>query len=101
MTNDITGTRVGRRTAIAAEPVLRIREPRPLVRRRGQLRVLDVRDDLSRVMRDDGSIVGYIDRIDVAGGPAFRARRYISAERRFVELPTVWSADDAVDTLRF
>jgi len=74
------------------EPALRIRTV-PLARARGDYRILDV--------RDDGEIVGYVDRIDVAGDTAYRARRYVATERRFVELPSVWSADDAVDTLRW
>lgn len=86
---------------IATAPELHIRSARPVARSRGALRVLDVRDDLSRVTRADGEIVGYVDRLQVAGGQAYRARRYVAAERRFVELPTVWSADDAVDTLRW
>uniref|UniRef100_A0A942SYQ7 Uncharacterized protein n=1 Tax=Neobacillus citreus TaxID=2833578 RepID=A0A942SYQ7_9BACI len=82
------------------EPTLRIRTT-PLVRTRGDLRILDVRDDLSRITRANGEIVGYVDRVDVAGGTAYRARRYVATERRFVELPDVWSADDAVDCLRW
>ncbi|MGU3411669.1 hypothetical protein ACLBWP_16325 [Microbacterium sp. M1A1_1b] len=83
------------------EPQLRIRTAPPVARLRGDLRVLDVRDDLSRVTRANGEIVGYVDRVDVAGDTAFRARRYVAAERRFIDLPTVWSADDAVDCLRW
>jgi hypothetical protein len=86
---------------IATAPELRIRTHRPVARSRGDLRVLDVRDDLCRITRANGEIVGYVDRIDVAGDVAYRARRYVAHERRFVELPTVWSADDAVDTLRW
>ncbi|PYY34514.1 hypothetical protein DEJ16_01010 [Curtobacterium sp. MCJR17_055] len=80
---------------------LSIHSPRPTARSRGDLRILDVRDDLSRVTRANGEIVGYVDRVDVAGGTAYRARRYVAAERRFVELPNVWNAEDAVDTLRW
>lgn len=83
------------------QPEFRIRSPRPVARSRGDLRILDVRDDLSRVTRANGEIVGYVDRVDVAGDTAYRARRYVAAERRFVELPNVWNADDAVDTLRW
>jgi hypothetical protein len=86
---------------IATEPTLRIRTQHPVLRSRGNLRVLDVRDDLSRVTRPNGEIVGYVDRVDVDGSAAYRARRYVASERRFVELPTVWSADDAVDCLRW
>ncbi|OEI69170.1 hypothetical protein [Curtobacterium sp. ER1/6] len=75
--------------------------PTPVARSRGDLRILDVRDDLSRVTRANGEIVGYVDRLDVAGGTAYRARRYVATERRFVELPNAWSADDAVDFLRW
>ncbi|PZE25620.1 MULTISPECIES: hypothetical protein [unclassified Curtobacterium] len=79
----------------------RIGTPRPVARSRGGLRVLDVREDLSRVTRANGEIVGYVDRVEVAGAPAYRARRYVPAERRFVALPTVWDPDDAVDCLRW
>lgn len=82
------------------EPAFHIRTA-PVARSRGDLRVLDVRDDLSRVTRANGEVVGYVDRVDVAGGTAYRARRYVATERRFVELPNVWSADDAVDCLRW
>jgi hypothetical protein len=83
------------------EVPLRMRPPRPLARTRGQLRVLDVREDLCRVTRGNGEIVGYVDRVDIEGLPAYRARRYVPAERRFVALPTVWDPDDAVDSLRW
>ena len=58
----------------STEPAFRIRST-PVARSRGDLRVLDVRDDLSRVTRANGEIVGYVDRVDVAGGTAYRARR--------------------------
>lgn len=82
------------------EPAFRLRTA-SVARSRGDLRILDVRDDLSRVTRANGEIVGYVDRVDVAGGTAYRARRYVATERRFVEFPDVWSADDAVDCLRW
>ncbi|WP_144764292.1 hypothetical protein [Curtobacterium sp. 9128] len=84
-----------------AEPQLQIRTTRPVARSRGDLRILDVRDDLSRVTRSNGEIVGYVDRVQVAGDVAYRARRYVATERRFIELPNVWSVDDAVDCLRW
>lgn len=87
--------------SITAEPQLRIRTHRTVVRSRGDLQVLDVREDLSRVTRRNGEVVGYVDRVEVAGGTAYRARRYLATERRFVALPEVWSADDAVDCLRW
>jgi len=77
------------------------RSPRPLARARGSLHVLDVREDLSRITRGNGEIAGYVDRIDVAGDAAYRARRYVADQRRFVELPAVWNKDDAVDCLRW
>ncbi len=82
------------------EPALRIRTA-GVARFPGDLRILDVRDDLARVTRANGEVVGYVDRIDVAGDTAYRARRYLATERRFIELPNVWSADDAVDCLRW
>jgi hypothetical protein len=75
---------------------------RGVARERGGLSALAVRDNLTRVTRVvGGEIVGYVDRLELAGGEAYRARRYIARERRFIELPTVWSADDALDTLRW
>lgn len=75
--------------------------PRGLRWRRGGLHALAVRDDLTRITRASGEIVGYVDRVDAAEGHAYRARRYIARERRFVQLPTVWSPDDAIDSLRW
>lgn len=88
-------------TTTATGSTLRIRLTPSAARTHGGLRVLDVREDLSRITRANGEIVGYVDRVVLPGGPAYRARRYVAAERRFVELPAVWSADDAVDTLRW
>lgn len=59
-----------------------------------------VHDALWRIIRADGDVVGYIERIDDPRGERFRARR-LHSHRRFTVAGEFWSVDDAMDALRF
>jgi hypothetical protein len=73
----------------------------PLREARGGLRIVQVRDDLARVTRANGEVLGYVERHDDPQGDRFRAKRFIARQRRFVEIGDFWSRGDATDCFRF
>lgn len=74
--------------------------PAPAPRASGA-RLVPAAPDLWRVLRPDGRILGHLQRVDSARGVRYRARRYHLPTRAFLELGEFWSADDAVQCLRF
>ncbi|WP_228498126.1 hypothetical protein [Frigoribacterium sp. VKM Ac-1396] len=68
---------------------------------RGGLRLVQVHDDLARVTRAGGEVVGYVERFDDPQGDRYRAKRFLPRQRRFVEIGEFWSRDDATDCFRF
>ncbi|WES65263.1 hypothetical protein P0L94_04130 [Microbacter sp. GSS18] len=54
-----------------------------------------------RVTDRAGLVVGHLMRVDGDADRPFRARRFRPSTRAFVEVGAFWSADDAVDALRF
>lgn len=54
-----------------------------------------------RVLDLAGRIIGHLDAREDARGLRYRARRYHAPSRAFLDLGGFWSADDAVDALRF
>jgi len=68
---------------------------------RGGLQLVQVHDDLARVTRPGGEIVGYVERFDDPQGDLYRAKRFLPRQRRFVEIGEFWSRDDATDCFRF
>ena len=77
-------------------------EPRlALDETRGGLRLVQVRDDLARVTRAGGEVLGYVERFDDPQGEKYRATRFVARQRRFVEIGEFWSRADATDCFRF
>jgi len=77
-------------------------EPRlQLDETRGGLRLVQVRDDLARVTRPGGEVLGYVERFADPQGDKYRARRFIARQRRFVDIGEFWSRSDATDCFRF
>ncbi|MEO6941645.1 MAG: hypothetical protein ABI238_02865 [Terrimesophilobacter sp.] len=68
--------------------------------RRG-IRLVQLHEDLWRVTRVDGDVLGYVEGYDEPRGRRFRSKRLIPLQKRFVALGEFWSFDDAVDCLRF
>jgi hypothetical protein len=75
--------------------------PEPLAEVRGGLRLVQVRDDLARVTRAGGEVLGYVERLDDPLGERWRAKRFVARQRRFVEIGEFWSRSDATDCFRF
>ncbi|WP_375384146.1 hypothetical protein [uncultured Microbacterium sp.] len=80
------------RPLISAAPVLSSTTP---------ARLTPVTDYLCRVIDSRGIVIGHVQAVPLGDGMRFRARRYHSPSRGFRDLGDFWSADDAVDCLRF
>ncbi len=65
------------------------------------LQLVQLHDELWRVTRPSGEVLGYVERFGVRAGLRFRAKRFIVRQRRFVEMGEFWSMDDAVDCFGF
>jgi hypothetical protein len=65
------------------------------------LHLVQLHDELWRVTRPSGEVLGYLERFGVRTGVRFRAKRFIARQRRFVEMGEFWSMDDAVDCFGF
>jgi hypothetical protein len=70
-------------------------------RTRPGLHLVQLHDELWRVTRPSGEVLGYVERFGVRAGLRFRAKRFIVRQRRFVEMGEFWSMDDAVDCFGF
>ena len=68
--------------------------------RRGVAQV-QLNDDLWRVTRPDGEVLGYVERLVTASGSRFRAKRMLQRQRRFLPVGEFWTVDDAMDCFRF
>jgi hypothetical protein len=62
---------------------------------------VQLHDDLWRVTRADGEVLGYVDRTATAAGDRFSARRMLPRQRRFLSVGEFWRFDDAMDCFRF
>lgn len=61
------------------------------------LSMIQLHDELWRVTRTDGEVVGYVERFAVSEGLRYRAKRFLARQHRFVGVGEFWSIDDAVD----
>ncbi|MGV8857506.1 hypothetical protein [Rhodoglobus sp.] len=62
---------------------------------------VELNDDLWRITRPDGEVLGYVHRWQSAAGARFQAKRMLQRQRRFLPLGDFWSIDDALDIFRF
>ena len=66
--------------------------------------ILALHGSLSRVTRHDGAVLGYIELIDAGADgheQPFLAKRLRPRAQGFLEVGRFWSADEAVDALRY
>ncbi|QHO71208.1 hypothetical protein BHD05_13765 [Marisediminicola antarctica] len=64
------------------------------------LTLVRVNDCLWRVVRPAGELIGYVELIATPGGTRFRAKRFLSAQRRVLIDGEFWAMGDAVDCFR-
>lgn len=58
-------------------------------------------DDLWRITRAGGEVLGYIERHLTAAGQRFTAKRMMQRQRRFLPIGDFWTIEDALDCFRF
>lgn len=73
---------------------------RPTPLRNGVVTV-QLHDDLWRVTRSDGEVLGYIERTASPSGQRYIAKRMLQRQRRFLPVGEFWTVDDAMDCFRF
>jgi hypothetical protein len=72
----------------------------PLPTRRG-INLVQLHDELWRVTRADGEVLGYVESFLDPRGRRYRSKRLLALQKRFLPMGEFWSFDDAVDCLRF
>jgi hypothetical protein len=63
--------------------------------------LVQLHDELWRVTRRSGEVLGYIESFVDSGNRRFRAKRMFSSRRPSMPLGEFWSIDDAIDCFRF
>ena len=70
----------------------------PLVR--PGISLVQLHEELWRVTRPHGDMLGYIEQFRVRDGLRYRAKRFLPRQRRFWVMGEFWSMDDALDCFR-
>ena len=65
--------------------------------RHPHLSLVQVNDDLWRVTRPEGDVLGYVEAFPVGDDRRYRAKRMMPRLRRLVAMGEFWSFDDSVD----
>jgi hypothetical protein len=63
--------------------------------------LIQLHNELWRVTRSSGEVLGYIESFLENGTPRYRAKRMFSSQRRSLPLGEFWGIDDAIDCFRF
>jgi hypothetical protein len=61
------------------------------------IQLVQLNDELWRVVRPDGEVLGYIEQFRVREGLRSRSKRFIVRQRRFVAIGEFWSHEEALD----
>ncbi len=59
--------------------------------------LVQLHDELWRITRPSGEVLGYIEQFRVRAGLRYRAKRFIVRQRRFIVMGEFWGMDDAID----
>ena len=62
---------------------------------------VQVGEDLWRITRSSGEVLGYVERVTTPAGHRFTAKRMLQRQRRFLPVGEFWTVDDAMDCFRF
>jgi hypothetical protein len=68
---------------------------------RAGVAMTQLNDDLWRITRPAGEVLGYVERTTTPAGHRFLAKRMLQRQRRFLPVGEFWSVDDAIDCFRF
>ena len=72
--------------------------PLPLRRPHPGLGLVVLRSGMTRVTRRDGEVLGYVEPIDDG---RYRAKRLVTRRAQFRLIGDFWTADEALDALRY
>lgn len=75
--------------------------PLPTSRSHAGLELVALHGGLTRVLRRGGGVIGYVETVVEPGGTRFRAKRMRPRAAGFVVVGEFWTADEALDGLRF
>lgn len=75
--------------------------PTPSLSARAQVRLDPAAPGLWRVRDRAGVVIGHLQAVSELGGTRFRARRFHASTHAFRDLGDFWSADDAIECLRW
>ncbi len=75
--------------------------PLPLVGAHPGLMLVALHGGLTRVTRRDGEVLGYVETVDEELGRRYRAKRMPARQPRFLIIGEFWTADEAIDALRY
>ncbi len=64
---------------------------------RAGIAMVRLHDELWRVTRTGGEVLGYVERFSERGGWRYRAKRMLVSQRRFVAVGEFWTIGEAVD----
>ena len=59
--------------------------------------LVQLHNELWRVTRSTGEVLGYIERFSEAQGERYRAKRLLVRQRRFIVIGEFWAINDAID----
>ncbi len=68
---------------------------------RAGVATIQLNDDLWRITRTSGEVLGYVERTTTPAGHRFVAKRMLQRQRRFLPVGEFWSVDAAMDCFRF
>lgn len=68
---------------------------------RAGVATIQLNDDLWRVTRLAGDVLGYVERLSTPSGHRFVAKRMLPRQRRFLAIGEFWTFGDAMDCFRF
>ena len=68
---------------------------------RAGVATIQLHDDLWRITRSTGEVLGYVQRIDSPAGHKYVAKRMLPRQRCFLAVGEFWTVDDAMDCFRF
>jgi hypothetical protein len=63
--------------------------------------LVQLHEELWRVTRPDGEVLGYIERSREQHGFRYGAKRLLGRQLRFLPIGEFWSLDDAIDCFGF
>ena len=68
---------------------------------RAGVSTIQLGDDLWRITKTTGEVLGYVERVTTPAGHRFTAKRMLQRQRRFLPVGEFWSVDAALDCFRF